>query len=138
MGRTISAEQDASPVGRGTSALQGACAREKGACAGACDGASGVAGGSSVLVNAAPEGGACVAAFGPLEEAGDTAAADGLPGTSRSAPVVVGREEGQIQDSVEDSLRRPSGLVDHWGVLGRNGGLRWRVKAEEVPSRLGG
>lgn len=133
MGRMILVEQGASLVGRGTCALHMACAREKGACAGA----SGVVGSSTVQVNVAPEGAAFVVTFDPLEKVGDTAA-DGLLGTSLSAQVDVGREEGRSQDSEEGSLRWASGLVVHWGVLGRTGAHHWSLKAEKGPSHLGG
>lgn len=137
MGRRIRPEQRASPAGGGTSAVQAPCARGKGACVGsrdwACDGASGAAGGSSVLVNAAAERGAHTETCGPHEEA-----ADGLLGTSRSAPVGVEREAGQSQGPVEGSPRGPCGLGVHWGVLGRTGGPHRWARAEEVPSRLGG
>ncbi len=126
----ILAEQCASRAGPGTHAQWVAYARVKGACAEA----SGVAGGSSVQVNAAPEG-ACVVTFGPLEEVG---AADGLLDTFRAAQVEAGKEEGRSQDPVEGSLRWGSGLVVHWGVLGRTGAPHWGGKAEEGPCHLGG
>lgn len=119
-------------MGHGTGAVQVAYAREKGACAEA----SGVVGGSSVLVNAALEG-SYVVTFGPFVKVEDTAA-DGLLDTFRTAQVEAGREEGRSQDPVEGSLRWRSGLVVHWGVLGRTGVHHWRVKAEEGPSHLGG
>ena len=128
----MSVEQSASLVVPGTAALQVAYVQEMGACAEA----SGGAGGSSAQVNAAPEE-ACVVTFGPAGEVGDTAA-DGLPDTSLTGQVEAGRGEGQSPDPVEDSLRQGSGLVVHWGVLGRTGGHHWEVKAEVGPSPLGG
>lgn len=78
--------------------------------------------------------------FGPLEEVGDTAAdgTDGLQGTYLSAQTEAGREDGRSQDPVEGSLRWASGLVVHWGVLGRTGARHWGIKAEVGPSHLGG
>lgn len=129
----ILVEHCASLVGPGAGALQVSYARENGACAEA----SGVVGGSSVQVNVASEG-ACVVTFGPFVEVGDPAAADGLLDTFLTAQVEAGREEGRSQDPVVGSLRWGSGLVVHWGALGRTGAHHWRVKAEELPSHLGG
>lgn len=109
-------EQSASLVGLGTAGLQVAYAQEKGACVEA----SGVVGGSSAPVNVAPEE-AYVVTFGLFESVGDTAA-DLLQDTSLSSRAEAGREEGQIQDPVEGSLRQGSGLVVYWEVLGRTGG----------------
>lgn len=112
-------------------ALQVAYARERGACVEASAGA----GGSSAQVNAASEG-ACVVTSGPFVE-GDTAA-DGLLDTFLAAQVEAGKGEGQSQDPAEGSLTWGSGLVVHWGVLGRTGAHHWGVRAEEGPSHLGG
>lgn len=116
-------------VGPGTAAPWGACGQGKGACAGA----SGVWGDSSVQVDAAPEG-ACVETFGPLEDVEGTAAE--ILDTFLTVQVEAERVEGQSQDPVEGSLRWGSGLAVHWGVLGRTGERHW--KAEEGPCRLGG
>lgn len=129
-------EPSASLVGHRAAALKAAYAQEKEACVEACVEASGVADGSSVQVNAAPEG-AYVVTFGPLEQVGDTAA-DELLGTCLTAHVEAGREAGQSQDPAEGSLRWGSGLVVHWQVLGRTGAYHWRVRAEVGPSHLGG
>lgn len=126
MERMILADQCASLVEPGASALQDACAQEMGACAEA----SGVVGGSSVQVNVASEG-ACVVTFGPC-------AADGLLDAFLGAQVEAGREEVRSQDPVEDSLGLGFGLVVQWGALGRTGAHRPRVKVEEGPSHLGG
>lgn len=108
-------EQSACLVGLGKAGLQTAYAQEKGVCVEA----SGVAGGSSAQVNAAPEE-AYVVAFGLFERVGDIAA-DLLQDTSLSFQAEAGREEGQIRDPVEGSPRQGSGLVVHWEVLGRTG-----------------
>lgn len=114
-----------------SAALHVAYAQEREACAEA----SVVAGGSSAQVNAASEG-ACVVTSGPHVE-GDMAA-DGLLDTFLAAQFEAGKGEGQSQDPVEGSLRWGSGLVVHWGVLGRTGDHHWGVGAEEGPSHLGG
>lgn len=126
------AEQYASLVGSGAVVLRVAYAPERGACAEA----SGVEGGSCAWVNAASVG-ACVVTFGLLEEEGDKAEF-GLLDTCPTGRAEAGREEGQSQDPVEGSLRWGSGLVVHWGVLGRTGAHHQGVKAEVGPSLLGG
>lgn len=126
------AEQYASLVGSGAVVLRVAYAPERGACAEA----SGVEGGSCAWVNAASVG-ACVVTFGLLEEEGDKAEF-GLLDTCPTGRAEAGREEGQSQDPAEGSLRWGSGLVVHWGVLGRTGVHHRGVKAEVGPSLLGG
>lgn len=135
MERVAFVVSSASPVAHRAAALNAAYAQEKEACVEA----SGVAGGSSVQVNAAPVG-AYVVTFGPLEEVGDTSA-DELLGTCQAARVEAGREAGQSRDPAEGSLRLGSGLVVHWGVLGRTGaylgpsllgGWRWELEASAV------
>lgn len=108
-------EKSASLIGLGMVGLQAAYAQEKGACVEA----SGVAGGSSAQVNAAPEE-AYAVTFGLFEKVGDSAA-DVLQDTSLRSQAEDGREEGQIQAPVEGSLRQESGLVVHLEVLGRTG-----------------
>lgn len=138
MGRMILVEPSASLVGYGATALQVACAPEKEA----CRQASGVVGGSFVQVNVAPEV-VYVVTFGPFEEVGGLTASD-LPDTFLTAQgeagregAKTGREEGQSQDPVEGILSGVSGLVVHWGVLGRIGAYHCRGRAEVGPSHLG-
>lgn len=125
--------RETSPAGPGAAALCVACAQEKGACAGACAGACGAWADSSAQVNAAPEG-ACVVTFGPAGEAGGRAAE--VLDTFPSVRVEAERVEVRSQGPAEGSLTWGSGLVVHWGVLGRTGAHHWQFEGE--PCHLGG
>lgn len=56
--------------------------------------------------------------------------------TCQAAPVEAETVEVQSQCLVEGSLQRVSGLVVHWGVLGKTGAHYSEIRAEVGPYRL--